>query len=98
MPHGADHFQPEIKYPLQCFGCLRRGDYDTFGLPIKCPDCGSLEIHDPTGPNVKPKGRIFNAADCESCVANKGKIAPPHESSRRCQSGGHTHCSCDVCF
>lgn len=29
---------------LQCYGCLKVGDYSTFGIPVKCPDCGSMEI------------------------------------------------------
>jgi len=29
---------------LECYGCLKVGDYSVFGLPTKCPDCGSYEI------------------------------------------------------
>jgi len=24
--------------------------------------------------------------------------SPPHNASPRCESGGHNHCSCDMCF
>jgi hypothetical protein len=29
---------------LQCFGCLLTGDYEVFGLPVQCPQCGSYEV------------------------------------------------------
>ena len=31
--------------PLICHGCLTTGGYEKFGVPTKCPHCGSLEIH-----------------------------------------------------
>jgi Zn finger protein HypA/HybF involved in hydrogenase expression len=32
---------------LECYSCGLMGDYDTFGIPTKCPKCGSYEIHLP---------------------------------------------------
>lgn len=36
-----------VAIPLECYGCGERGSYDTFGIPTKCPQCGSLEVHLP---------------------------------------------------
>lgn len=32
---------------------------------------------------------------CKGCES--GDLSP-HLASRRCESGGYDHCSCDVCF
>jgi hypothetical protein len=34
---------------LECYGCLLVGDYDVFGLPTQCPECGSREIWEHKG-------------------------------------------------
>jgi hypothetical protein len=36
--------------------------------------------------------------ECSFCVEHAGKMAPPHNASPRCESGGHSHCTCDRCF
>ncbi len=35
---------------------------------------------------------------CAFCRENKGKMAPRHFASPRCESGKRNHCTCDVCF
>lgn len=38
---------------------------------------------------------VFDRNDpCPRC----GRGGPPHNASPRCESGGRTHCSCEVCF
>jgi hypothetical protein len=42
-----------------------------------------------------PKG------ECTYCDLEYQKptwLFPPHTASPRCQSGGHSHCTCDTCF
>ena len=36
--------------------------------------------------------------DCQYCESTKGQMAPDHDASPRCESGGRNHCSCDICF
>lgn len=39
--------------------------------------------------------------ECSECRARfwEGRtFFPSHEASPGCESGGHDHCSCDVCF
>jgi hypothetical protein len=48
------------KQYLQCFGCLKLGGYDTFGLPTRCPDCGSGEIHHPDAGSNWPSSKKGN--------------------------------------
>lgn len=37
--------------------------------------------------------------DCKGCQYNvKEGFGPPHDASKRCQSGGYDHCTCDTCF
>lgn len=40
---------------LECYGCGTTGDYDTFGLPVRCPVCRSLSVHSRTNP-PRPEG------------------------------------------
>ena len=35
---------------------------------------------------------------CQNIRQEHDGFGPPHYASVRCQSGGHEHCSCDVCF
>jgi hypothetical protein len=35
---------------------------------------------------------------CDQLRAKGEKHHPSHDASSRCQSGGHSHCSCDTCF
>jgi hypothetical protein len=36
--------------------------------------------------------------NCPTCIKYKGQMMPPHSASPKCESGGHNHCSCDICF
>ena len=41
------------------------------------------------------------ACNHQVCVEKRaGKLAfgPPHKASPNCESGGHSHCTCDTCF
>lgn len=39
------------------------------------------------------------AGECAGCDANRASgYGPPHDASPNCESGGRSHCSCDVCF
>lgn len=35
---------------------------------------------------------------CRLCIEYRGKAAPPHAASPRCESGQDPHCTCDTCF
>ena len=35
---------------------------------------------------------------CPSCDRETSDHHPPHDPSRRCESGRRNHCSCDTCF
>lgn len=43
--------------------------------------------------------RKARVASCPTCVdvARRGAMAPDHDPSPRCQSGGHPHCTCSDC-
>ena len=37
--------------------------------------------------------------ECNYCIAHyRQSISPSHYASLGCESGGHNHCTCDVCF
>jgi hypothetical protein len=55
------------------------------------PDGGDLA----TDVKPLPPGAV---AGCTICERQGGGIAPRHFASKRCESGGSNHCSCDVCF
>jgi hypothetical protein len=44
--------------------------------------------------------RVSRKPGCPTCDTDPdGKaMMPPHEASSKCESGKHTHCSCDTCF
>jgi hypothetical protein len=44
--------------------------------------------------NPTRRGRL---AGCSFCDEHPG-LMPPHDASSRCESGKHSHCTCDVCF
>ena len=37
---------------------------------------------------------------CSTCeqIKAEGGFGPRHNASRRCESGGYNHCTCDTCF
>jgi hypothetical protein len=35
--------------------------------------------------------------DCSWCQKWQGQ-GPAHDASPNCESGGHSHCTCDTCF
>lgn len=36
--------------------------------------------------------------ECAFCDAHRGQMMPSHTASANRESGGHNHCTCDVCF
>jgi hypothetical protein len=48
-------------------------------------------------PFVAPSPYVDGCQTCERVKANGG-FGPRHVASKRCESGGYPHCSCDTCF
>jgi hypothetical protein len=67
---------------LYCGNCAEEGHLYT---DPECPIRKTMKVtHDPT---------------CTYCQQFKpGDMFPSHEASKRCQSGGRNHCTCDTCF
>lgn len=39
--------------------------------------------------------------ECKYCDRERdagSTFHPPHDASQRCESGKHSHCTCDTCF
>lgn len=54
------------------------------------------------GPLVRPK-RLHKAplGECACCDRERqasNMFHPFHDASEQCESGKHSHCSCDTCF
>jgi len=49
---------------------------------------------------LKPTRRYhLKPGECHYCDKHKpGEMMPPHDASSRCESGKHSHCTCDACF
>lgn len=50
---------------------------------------------------LKPRrqwGPIGGCATCDLMRSQGEFFFPPHDASRRCESGKHNHCSCEVCW
>lgn len=52
------------------------------------------------GSSGPPRCRRHRLArgECPYCDEQVSEFHPPHDASDRCESGGRSHCSCDVCF
>jgi len=48
----------------------------------------------------KRQTRRSRVEGCSICATDpeRKQMMPPHDASTRCESGSHTHCSCDTCF
>jgi hypothetical protein len=65
-----------------------------------------VEVGEPDSDNPHSHGRSRWSVGCDSrhdpcetCEAAKDHGGgPPHDASPDCKSGGHKHCTCDVCF
>ena len=44
------------------------------------------------------KRRRNKVEGCAYCEEHGDGMMPPHDASPNCQSGGHSHCTCDTCF
>lgn len=54
-------------------------------------------------PTTQAESNIFKiqpktVPDCNYCKLYGGGMMPPHFASPNCQSGGHNHCTCAICF
>jgi len=47
-------------------------------------------------PVRRQKAQSGECAYCDREGSNS--FHPPHDASPRCESGKHSHCSCDTCF
>lgn len=57
--------------------------------------------HDENKPRVLTVERRKYATDCAYCDmirTTAGGHGPYHDASHRCESGKHSHCTCDSCF
>lgn len=52
-------------------------------------------LQESRGIQAEFQARAMDAGICVGCLNNYG---PNHFASSRCESGGHNHCSCDICF
>lgn len=52
------------------------------------------------GSSGPPRCRRHRLAhgECRYCDEQVSEFHPPHDASDGCESGGRSHCSCDVCF
>lgn len=50
-----------------------------------------------TSPPPERRHRLARG-ECRYCDEHVSEFHPPHDASDRCESGGRSHCSCDVCF
>ena len=57
----------------------------------KCRTCMCVWLSD---------GTIALQGSCSTCdeIKTSGGFGPRHEASPNCQSGKHSHCTCDTCF
>lgn len=50
-------------------------------------------------PNETHRRCLLPAGECAYCDAHRpNEMMPPHDASPRCESGKHSHCTCDTCF
>lgn len=56
-----------------------------------------LEIYEDLNPNCKTCVEVFYPELMRGKKMND-IFAPRHKASKRCESGRHPHCTCDVCF
>ena len=50
-------------------------------------------------PKILPRRHWLIPGECAYCDAHRqDPMMPFHDASARCESGKHSHCSCDVCF
>jgi len=54
----------------------------------------------PSPESTKPKRRHYVAGCklCDDLRTESEPYHPPHDASKRCESGGHNHCTCSRCF
>lgn len=60
-----------------------------------------LDINMTTQSEQQPYIKQMPKGECTYCdleYDNPTWLFPPHTASPRCQSGHHSHCTCDICF
>lgn len=61
----------------------------------------NLSQHAPPRSEAEVTGRPHRLPPGECSFCDEHRLAanmPSHTASRNCESGGHAHCTCDVCF
>jgi hypothetical protein len=61
----------------------------------------SLRQHFDSAHDTKRRRHKAPEGECTYCDrerATKSGFHPHHDASERCESGKHSHCSCDTCF
>ena len=56
-----------------------------------------VETGEVTFSDLRQSGWTQVCSTCEQIKA-EGGFGPRHNASRRCESGGYNHCTCDICF
>ena len=85
--------------PTTAFHHVKRGagvkDHARSNLIGVCDTCHRI-LHAGGTPPWTRRQRVEGCAFCES--EKDSSFFPPHDASKRCLSGHHPHCTCDVCF
>lgn len=56
---------------------------------------------DITAISIPTRRHKAEPGECKYCDDEReagNSFHPPHDASARCESGGHSHCSCGTCF
>ena len=102
----------EIRRPGEPCSHRHRVSYtDESGLYSRCAVCGAQLSPKPAENEVEglvgepqprpanPPARRRIVEGCDYCARYAHEsMVPPHDASRRCESGGYSHCSCGRCF
>ena len=56
-------------------------------------ELAEVETEKVTFSDLRQSGWTHACRECEDVM-----FGPPHNANPRCESGGHNHCSCDMCF
>lgn len=60
---------------------------------------GNLFCIEPEPSSPKNRYQRLPPGECKYCDEHRDdQMMPPHYASTRCESGQHTHCTCDTCF
>lgn len=67
-------------------------------LQVGAGKTAPLKRKDDSASSPHPERR-WRVHGCRTCIETPpGALMPPHDASSRCESGKHSHCTCDTCF